>query len=332
MSGKQYIVRRKITDAAITAGGFITFDLPRDYDYAALMFRIEASVAVSVANATSVRAEAPAQLVNRVEIVADGKNTIHSVPFWAICQGNVDRLMTGSGGRAATPPSSPNIATYAVEAIGVIDCQNYDGIRPKDSNFRSRGLSLLQCRLTFGNAADIFVVGGATVAYSGSPIVSVWAVQCVEEMDDKGGYLSSPIALKKTSYQEIPYASSNANAEVLLPAGNAIQRVLLRTEGITTAGEPGVGVLNNAQLAAGMDVRVNNSGKNIRANNNADYGQTQAGYYVLDPTKLGCGGNNKLTDLWDVSNVPQPKAILDVTGGANVRVQAVITEYIMRGA
>lgn len=329
---KQFTIKRKIGDAVITSNGFTTVDLPRDYDYQAIGLRIEASLAVSVANATSVRAEAPCQLVPRVEVIADGKNNLYSAPFWATCLGNVDRPLLQSGARATTPPSSPNVATYAVEANGLIDFQHFQGMRPKDSNFRSRGLSLFQLRLTFGAAADAFVVGGATVAFSGSPIVSVYALQEVEETDAKGAFITNPIALKKTSFQEVAFAASNANQELTLPAGNAIARVLVRTEGATTAGEPSTAVLNNLQLANGIDVRFNMSGKNVRGLNNADYGQLTGGYYVADPVKCGSGGNLKLSDLWDLSGATQPKAVMDVTGGANVRAQVVTTEYILARA
>jgi hypothetical protein len=327
--GKQFTIKRKIGDIVITSNGFATLDLPRDYDYQAIGLRIDASLAVATANATSVRAEAPCQLVPRVEVIADGKNNLYSAPFWATCFGNVDRPLLQSGARAATPPTSPNIATYAVEANGIIDFQHFQGIRPKDSNFRSRGLSLFQLRLTFGAAADAFVVGSAVISLSGSPIVSVYAMQEVEEQDDKGGFMTSPIALRKTSFQEVAYAASNANAELTLPAGNAIARVLVRTEGATTQGEPSTAVLNNLQLANGIDVRFNMSAKNCRGMNNADYGQLTGGYYVADPVKCGSGGNLKLSDLWDLSGATQPKAVLDVTGGASVRAQVVTTEYIL---
>jgi hypothetical protein len=329
---RQYIVKRKIGDVAIVAGGFATLDLPRDYDYQAIGLRIEASVAVSVGAATAVRAEAPLQIVPRIEVIADGKNTLYSAPFWAAAFGNVDRYLGASGARVTTPPSAVAVATYATEGIGIVDFQTFQGVRPKDSNFRSRGLSLFQLRLTFGNAVDMFVQGGATVAFSGSPIVSVWAMQEVEATDDKGNYATNPIALKKVSYQEGNYASSNANAEILLPAGNSIGKLLLRTEGSVTAGEPSAAVLNNVQVANGMDVRLNMSAKNLRALNNADYGQVQLGYYVVDPMKCGGGGNLKLTDIWDLSGATQPKAILDVTGGATVKIQAVTTEYILAAA
>jgi hypothetical protein len=326
---KQFRVIRKIASVPITANGFATLDLPRDYDYEAIGLSIVASLQVTVL-ATSVRAEAPCQLVPRIEIVADGKNNLYSAPFWYAALGNVRRRLTSQGARATTPPSGVAVATYAVEANGFVDFATIDGVRPKDSNFRARGLSLFQLRLTFGAAADAFV--GGTVAFSGSPVVDVYAMQLVEETDDKGNFLTSPISLRKVSYQEQAFASSNANAEFRLPAGNLIRSVFVRTDGSATAGEPSTAVLNNLSLQNGIDVRYNLSARNTRSLNNGTFGLVTSGYYVADFLSRGGEGNSVLSELWDVTGAAEPKAIVDVTGGANVKVQVVTEEYILRAA
>lgn len=322
---KQYRIKRKIAQIPVTANTFTTVDLPRDYDYETVIVRLAGGLQVTGA-ATSVRAESPCQCVSRIEIVSDGKNNLYSAPMWFSALGKYDRPLVETGARAVTPPSGTAIATYQVEAIGVIDFSTIDGVRPKDSNFRSSNLSLFQMRLTFGAAGDAFV--GGTVAYS-SMVAEVFVIQCVE-VPDAQGQVTTPIALKKVSYQELALTTSNANQEIRLPAGNQIKSVLLRTDGSTTAGEPSTAVLNNLQLASGIDVRANLSGPQIRALNNADYGQLTAGYYVMDMTSKGHAAIN-LSDLWDVSGAAEPKLICDVTGGANVKAQAVVTEYIFAG-
>lgn len=324
----QYRIKRKIQTMLVQANSFGVIDLPRQYDYEALHLRISASLQVTGA-ATSVRAEAPCQIVPRIEVIADGKNTIYSAPFWYACLGNVPRRLTSSGARATTPPSGTGVATYAVEANGVVDFQTLDGVRPKDSNFRTRGLSLLQLRLTFGAAADCFV--GGTVAFSGTPIVEVSSAECVEETDEAGNFKTSPIALKKVSYQQQAFAASNSAAEFRLPAGNMIRGVTIRTEGNPTAGEPTVSTLNNVQLVSGVDVRVNMSAAALRGMVNADYGQVLAGYYRADLLAKG-GYTCNLTDLWDVTRQAEPKCILDVTGSANTQIQVVTEEYILAAA
>lgn len=320
---KQFRVNRKVATIPVAAGGFATIDLPRQYDMECIFLRLSGSVQVTAA-ATAVRAEAPVQYVPRIEVIADGKNNLYSAPFWFTTLGSYDRKLTDQGARVTTPPSGTAIATYTFETFGTVDFQMVDGVRPKDSNFRTAGLSLFQLRATFGNPGDIFV--GGTCNFVGTPTLEVFVQEDVE-IPDKDGNVSSPSLLKKVSYQEIALIASNANQEVRLPAGNYIKSAVFRTEGAVTAGEPSVAVLNNLQLAAGVDVRWNLTGPQTRAKNNADFGYVPTGYYITDVTAKGSSGVN-LTDMWDVTNQAEPKAILDVVGSATTKMQVVITECI----
>jgi hypothetical protein len=69
----------------------------------------------------------------------------------------------------------------------------------------------------------------------------------------------------------------------------------------------------------------------LRGKNSADYGYLTIGYYVADLTSKGQASVN-LTDLWDVSGASEPKLICDVVGGANNKLQAVVTEFILAGS
>lgn len=326
MPRQQYRIARKVATIPVAAGGFATVDLPRDYDYETVFLRVAGGLQVTTA-ATAVRAEAPCQIVQRAELIADGKNNLHSAPFWFSSLGNRERYLTASGARATTPPTGTAFATYQVEANAALDFMTADGVRPKDSNFRSIGLSLFQLRLTFGNAADCFV--GGVVAFN-NMFVEVFVQQMVE-LPDAAGNITEPQALKKISYQEVALVSSNVAQEIRLPAGNNIKSVLIRTEGSITAGEPATNVLNNVQLVAGIDVRMHLSGQQLRAKNNADFGAFTAGYYVADVTAKA-GAPINLSDLWDVSAASEPKVIMDVTGGATVKAQIVTTEYVVVGS
>lgn len=319
----QYRLRRPIGFIAFQANVPVTIDLPRDYDYETLGLRIVGALNVTTA-ATSVRAEAPCQVVNRLEVVADGKNTIFNAPMWYPSMANYPRALLESGARVTTPPTAATVANYNVEANGFIDFATLDGIHPKDSNFRPSGLSLFQLRCTFGAPGDSFV-GGVVAAGAGLGL-EVYSVQCVEQPATDGTY-SSPIALRKVSTQRVPCQATNAAQEIRLPAGNKIRSMVFRGEGATTAGEPSTAVINNITAQNGVDVRFNLSAGQTRALNNADMGQITPGYYVLDFLQNG-PALKKLSELWDCSNPAEPKAIINVTGGANNFVDCVITEYI----
>lgn len=321
---QQFRIKRTYATVAVVAGGFATIDLPRGYDYESIHVRAYGSVQVTTLF-TSVRAEAPVQCISRCEVVADGRNTLFSAPFWFATLAKYDRpSMLEQGARVTTPPTAAAVATYPFEANGVIDLMTPDGERPKDSNFRTDGLQLFQLRLTFGNPGDMFV--GAGVAVYTSANVEISTVELVE-LPDANGQRTSPVALKKVSFQEIAVPTTNANQEIRLPAGNMIKSVVLRTEGSVTAGEPTATVLNRLQVFSGVDVRVNSLGASIRGQNNNDYGLLTTGYYVADLSRNG-SSTAKLSELWDVTRQAEPKISMDITGGANVKAQAVVTEYL----
>jgi hypothetical protein len=322
---KQFRIKRTYSSIAVVAGGFATIDLPRGYDYESLYIRVNGSVVVSTA-ATSVRAEAPCQVISRVEVIADGRNTLYSAPMWYAAYGSYDRAgALANGARVTTPPTAATAATYAVEAIGTVDFCNIDGERTKDSNFRTDGLQLFQLRLTFGQAIDMFVAGSGVATFS-SMNVEITTTETVE-LPDAQGVRTSPVALKKVSYQEIAVPTTNANQEVRLPAGNMIKSVVVRTEGGTTAGEPSANSLNNLQVFSGVDVRVNAKSAAVRALNNADYGYILPGYYIADLSRNG-NTTSHLSELWDVTQQAEPKISMDITGGTNVKAQVVTTEFL----
>ena len=324
---KQFRIQRTIAQAVVTAGGFITLDLPRSYDYESLYLRLTGSVQVTTAATGGVRAEAPCQTIQRAEIVADGRNTISSAPYWYHVLAKYDRdgkMVQAS--RGVTPPTSVAIATYPIEALGVVDFATIEGERPKDSNLRTDGMQLFQLRLTFGNAADMFYPAGGVAAFVNC-IVEVSTSELVELVDPATGTRTTPTLLKKTSFQELTVPTSNANQEIRLPAGNMIKSVLLRTEGAVNLGEPSTALLNNVQVASGVDVRMNMKAASLRAKNNLDFGVIQTGYYVADFTRNG-GTQARLTELWDVTNQAEPKVLMDINGGAGYKLQAVVTEYL----
>lgn len=327
---QQFRIKRVIQVVPVTSNGFATIDLPRGYDYESLHCRFYGQVQVTAA-ATSVRAEAPTQAIKRLEVIADGRNTVHSVPYWSAVLGLFNRDIRMSGSRSVTPPTAAGIATYDVEANGVIDFQTVDGERPKDSNFRTDGLQLFQLRLTFGAALDMFVPGAGAAAFVNC-FVEISSNELVELPADPTNPDSrtKPMAIKKTSFQEVNVTSSNSNLQTKLPAGNLIKSVLIRTEGLTTAGEPTTGMLNQLQLLSGVDVRVKASGAGLRGMNNADFGPVTAGYYIADVARSGASFA-RLSELWDVTRQAEPQVLTDVVGGATGKMQLVITEYLMQG-
>lgn len=325
---QQFRIKRTYATVTPTAGGFATIDLPRGYDFESIHIRLFGTVNVTTAY-TSVRAEAPVQYIQRAEVIADGRNTLYSAPFWFATLAKYDRPnMLESGARVTTPPTAASIASYAFEANGVIDLNTPDGERSKDSNLRTDGLQLFQLRLTFGNPGDAFV--GAGVAAWTAITVEISTIEMVE-LPDASGARTVPVALKKVSFQEIAVPTTNANQEIRLPAGNVIKSVVLRTEGAVTPGEPSAASLNRLQVFSGVDIRVSSTGGAMRGQNNNDYGQLTPGYYIADLSRSGAP-SARMSEMWDVTRQAEPKVAMDITGGANVKAQVVVTEYLALAA
>lgn len=319
---RQFPVMRQVATIPFVEGASgIKVDLPRQYDLESIMIRISGTWTNADA-ATSIYTEAPTQLISRVELVADGKNTIFSAPFWKLVTGNFGRPESVKGpADLRVPPSAIAAAAYTVEATGCLDLASVDCLRPKDSNFRTFGLNLWELKFAFGRAVDI-AADVAAATFVGT--VEVWIEETVELPDESGKY-SMPNFLRKTSFQQYDTTASNSNMEVRLPAGNLIRSVLIVTR---AAGIPVSTVLNKATLQSGVDVRAVLSAAQIRRNMARDFGDLeQVGYYLLDFVKEG-PSPGKLTNLWDVTQQAEPKLFLDVTGVASSNVQIVTEEYI----
>ena len=322
---KQYRVKRRIAQAIVSENGQLSVDVPRGYDIESLGFRLYGSIVVAT-GATSVRAEAPCQLIKRIELISDGKNTIASVPLVLLNRANVWRKQLGS----LTPPTAATAATYPIEATGMLDQQLIDGLRPKDSNLRTKFMSQLQVRFTFGAAIDCFVPGAGVASLSGV-YCDIFAYEMVE-LPDENGQITNPLYVVKRSFQDIAFTASNANMEIILPVGNVMRGVVIRAEGAVTAGEPSDAVINNIQLASNTDVRFNLPYLDARAGNKQDYDMTTlpTGIVAAD---LMSGGQQSVRALegWDLTQASQAKLILDVTGATNTRV-TVMTVELLRAA
>jgi hypothetical protein len=325
MAGSQFRIVRKVATVPVVPGNFATIDMPRSYDLESVILRVSGTVNVTTI-ATAVRIEAPTQIITRAELTSDGKNNLCNAPFWALCLGKHDRPNMGDvASGIVTPPSGVAVASYFVEATGIIDQCFIDGVRPKDSNFRTQGLQLFQLRLSFGQPGDLFVGGVATYTNMN---VEISVSELVELPDPKEGTVTNPIALRKVSYQEIALLATNPNQELRLPAGNLIKSILVRTAGSVTADEPSATILNNIQAASGVDVKLNTSGPTLRRKNTSDFGKFLPGYYVHDFSQRGEAQKN-ITEFWDVVNQTEPKIVVDVNGGATNKLQIVTTEFIM---
>lgn len=325
MPGQYRIKRRVALLNTLAAENTIqTLDLPRGYDLETIYFYLQGGGTLSGAG-SAVRAEAPMQLIKRIEVVADGKNTIASVSGVLLRSGAFTRRGQLGG---ITPPADATAAARTFTAAFCLDQQLVDGLRPKDCNLRTSGMQLLQLRITFGAYTDLFT-GTPAGALSGYNILDISTSEVVE-LPDADGNVSRPLYVQKRTYQDVACPSTNANQEISLPVGNFLRSVMFRGEGSSTAGEPSDTVVNYVTLRSGVDVRFSQSWYPAIRMNAQDYGITTrpTGFMLADLCSAGQLNGIKATDAWDLTRASECKAVLDVTGATNAKVSIMTTELV----
>lgn len=325
MPGQYRIKRRIALLNTLNAENTIqTIDLPRGYDLESIYFYMTGGGTLSVAG-SAVRAEAPLPLIKRIELIADGKNTICSATPTLLNRAGL--LRNGQLGQLVAP-SDATAAARTFSCAFVLDQQLVDGLRTKDSNLRTSGMQLLQLRITFGQYTDIFT-GTPSGGLTGSNSLDITTVETVE-LPDADGNISRPLYVLKRTYQDIAVPTSNSNQEVNLPVGNFLRSVALRSEGSVTAGEPSDTVINFVTLRSGVDVRFSCGWFQMIRMAQQDYNVTTrpTGIGIADLMSNGSGAGVRATDAWDLTRASECKCVMDVVGGANNKVQLMTTELV----
>lgn len=311
----------------------------------------------------ALRSDAPCGLISNVQLIVEGRNTLVNVPFHVLNQANFRRprnyfAMTSVDTYGATqhPGLVRNVATASsvltentainFEATAFIDLQMILGARAKDSVLRSGGLQQLELRLTTTDSTGLFYQPGATLlttpfaapavgATLGATVASTVVLSNVniyvsdaeiQEIGDQNGAVSVPGYSQRWSYQEVNVASANSNFELPLPTDNFIGGVILHSK---ISNESVDGIITNAILRRGVDVRYNAVIRDIIAANERDYRHPRfAGYYYLD--LMGSGAvYEKIADAWNVQGGADTRLAMTLQNpGNNVTVGATTIELL----
>lgn len=324
MPRPQNRIKRFVSRSAFTDNSRIIFDLPRDYDYEAVGIYINGKASITVAG-TAVRAEAPLQAVANIALKANGSDLLDSMP--GVMAHKVALYRRGAVLPTLIPPSAATVGTKSFECSIILDRNIVDGLRPKDANFPSRGLSTFQLEVVIGTANSLFT-GTPTATFTSSTI-DVFVIQS-QEMPGQDGKVTLPRVVTQRSFTNIPFASSNANYQHRLTTGNLLRGVLLRSEGSVTAGEPASGIVNNVKIMQGNNVMFDLPATDIAALNATDFSLATfpTGFLAIDFMNSGALQGVKLADALDVRRGEEVFLMLDVTGGTNVNVGVMTTEYM----
>lgn len=297
------------------AGGTEIIDLPIGLDIESLQLYLAGSITLSGATApTGVRTEGLAKLFKRIEILFNGE-TIHTYNGELLTHGNFAR----EGGVIKTNPGI-TIAVQPCEIVAFLDFSHIRGIRPKDSNLRTKGARQFQLKITWGAMADIFT-GTGWVATPALNLATL--VRSTKEVGDNEGQSVAPEVRRITRMVEKVYAA-NTQDRIPLDPQMLYRGIVIRCE---SSGELSAGVLNSVRVQLGNEIIYDATASQIVDMNIQDNGFNLAGgYYFIDFAPCS-GGLAKLSDFLDLHGHDDAYIILDVVGGATNKVQMAAHQY-----
>lgn len=224
-----------------------------------------------------------------------------------------------------TAPADATTAARTFSGVVILDRAVIDGIRSKDGNFPTRGLSTLQLELQMGAANDLFT--GTPTGVISLATVEVSVIQTAESVRD--GKATLPRVVTERTQNTVPFPTTNANAQVRLNTGNLTRGLILRSYGAVTLGEPSDAVINNVKIQQGNQILMDLPYTTLRALNQTELDITTlpTGFSFVDFMNVGAPAG-KLSDCLDMRNSEEIWLYLDVTGATNAAVDIMTYEFM----
>lgn len=318
MRGTQPIGRR-VASQALAASSETLIEIPKTQDLTTLQLLLTGTLTIGTAVATAVPAESPAGFIQRLDLIANGREVLEQVPGEVIAWGNYGRAWR----REITAPGA-TVATHAFAASYWLDRSMIDGYRPKDSAFQAELANLLQLRVTTGALSELVTPGGSTVLTLASANLDVY-MHTLHEPENQQG---EPKAVRKRTTQTITYTSANSNYRLRLPTGNVIRHITIHAK---DSGAPSNSLVNSVQLAInGIDIRKSATWAALRSENYARTGVTApTGFAVLDSADAGDVSRVKLSTAWDLRAGPLAELVLDLATATAGEIEVVIDEFVL---
>jgi hypothetical protein len=302
-----------------TPGAVETIELPRGSgDIESIFLDLAGTFTYPAGAAGSLTTLKAQTLVQRIEVVVDGKITVLSVPGWAFGVFS-DRTFDGSGGGAfnsMTNPAANANGTLAPQFY--VDFMQFDGFKPSESNLRVRNASIVELKITFAPWSACFT-NAASVPTVFNVNVYVEANFRTEIEPEK----TKPAFLIRRMSQVIDADSSNTSRQIRLPSGNIIRSVKLFTH---VAGVGSNAILQTVEAANGLDTRVKTTERGLTTRLRG-YREPQLGMYEIDFARV-TRDNVMFSNAWAVPGFAEPVLTLGYEGGVGRKIELVTTEYV----
>jgi hypothetical protein len=318
------ILEREIGSIPYAQGQTRSIDLPRNYAYRTLPLKLVAQMdRAAGASAGAPKDCCPAQLVQNLQIRANGRDVIKNIDFETL-----HRLCQIRHG-VRPHISFADYAGYGEESNEVmsvhaqIDFEMWRAIRPIDTLLDAAGLATLELIVTWGSPNDVM-----NDAFDGTCSVdsATLYVGAVESVGVPAG--TNFIANKEYMIRSQVNAASTSH-QIKIPVSNMYRSIVLKTH---SDGVQVDTILNNIQIKAGTEVFKNRLAGFLQMDNRLEFGievperdedaaavdhyfleKVLEGYYVLEFVKDG-----RLTEALDTRKLSSLELVLDVNNPGTV--------------
>lgn len=197
-----------------------SLDLPRKDFYRNLILKLTVVDTISTLGSPVLYANTPAQFIKRIEVIADGKDTIKSIGLRALLFKNFFNFATYP--RRIVPTLSAAALTWTMTVV--LPFALVRTIREIDTILDSGKLSTFELRVTCGDSADFYSTLPTTRAFT-SANLEVLVSEAVK-FDTKP---INPSVYKELSIEKQMSATS-AEFQILLPVGNIYRGFMIEAE------------------------------------------------------------------------------------------------------
>lgn len=240
-------LKRRVGSASYTSSGSVsTIELPRNYNYRKLYCRMTGTNTTAGGTAGgAVHPHAAHRAISRIELIANGRDTIMSISAEAL---KIMNILDYGCVPAFTNPSAITAAAYTFDASFIIDLALIRSIRPIDTLFPAAGLSTLDLKITWGAGLDMFT-GAITITSA-----TISACELVVSSFEEVGAIPGGVGVNKLYTIDRTISAASTNFQIQIPVGNLYRGLLVHTKNDEV---PVDTILDGARVESGTEVFQN---------------------------------------------------------------------------
>lgn len=302
---------RRLDNIEFVAGGTKTLELPRNNVYRALGIRLTGTCTTTATAPVGKKSQTPYRLIKRIEIVANGKDTIKSIP------GMFLRILNKHD--FGTNPKETDVGivastAYSFEGYMILPFAFTRALRPLDGALDARRLQTLDVRITWGSVDDLYTTPNS--AALSNVKLELKTMEYINVPQDFKAFLNKQTQIQKE------VVSTTTELQERLPVETVYRRFILYTEVADIASDS---VLNKIKLKSGTFVFKDLDANLLKGDMKSLMGleALETGVYIVELITDG-----QLTEVINTVGMSSLEFIFDVTKQAGTNVIHIFPEIV----